>query len=662
VSLGWNPTLITTGAIGKADQRFSFLTDRVDEWVRNADDFVTEIAALSDALGDTARTFADGELPEFDLSDLPELELDDLPDPLEIEDLLSDLDTAPGKPSLLETRYRGPTGFTGSAPRAPAIRTLTPPDAEAKNTATPPSPADLDAGKAPDLNDYSLYDPGQAPDLDFDIRLPAPIAVLFPDAPDEPTLSGRPVAPSNNYVQDALASTVQIFNTITAQVEASETAQGIRDAGGHKAIVRVGEMLEGGTGLPAAVEQALFDRAVSREQKTSERTIDQATGEWARRGFAMPGSTLLLRIAEARQVNREAQCELNRDTMIQMHTEELQNLRLAVQQGIQLQAQMFDQSSRVYELGQSIAQSALDASFRIFEAQVSLLELDVRVYQSLVSAYGERIRAESARIDAYRAEIEAAIAQGRLEETRASIFRAKVDLRLATLQEFTSAVQAYRANVESKGLILERYRTQIEAFGQEVRADAAKADIFGVQVANETAQAEQYRAQVQGFAAEVDAFRQEVEAATSIANVEQQTDRNRIEIYQAEVAAWGEKVRTRLSEQTAKIENLRANLERLRLQSSNEQAILNSKLQQQELQVRVDETKARLLVSDNQLALQQLADRVRLAQTQITAVADVYSQLAASAMSAINVSASISDSASSQSSHSSSYSENRRVE
>jgi hypothetical protein len=46
--------------------------------------------------------------------------------------------------------------------------------------------------------------------------------------------------------------------------------------------------LAGGTGLPAAVEQALFDRARSREESQTTKAVQEAFDTFATRGFNTP--------------------------------------------------------------------------------------------------------------------------------------------------------------------------------------------------------------------------------------------------------------------------------------------------------------------------------------------------------------------------------------
>src|SRR3546814_7873076 len=52
------------------------------------------------------------------------------------------------------------------------------------------------------------------------------------------------------------------------------------------------DMLAGNTGLPTAVEQALFARARSREDVTAQKAVEEAMEDWSSRGFSLPGGEI----------------------------------------------------------------------------------------------------------------------------------------------------------------------------------------------------------------------------------------------------------------------------------------------------------------------------------------------------------------------------------
>ena len=102
-------------------------------------------------------------------------------------------------------------------------------------------------------------------------------------------------------------------------------------------VEKVREMMAGGTGLPAPIEDALFARARERLSGEARRTERQAMDTWAARGFTLPPGMLQAQLDEVRQGERLKAAELNRDVFIEAAKWEIESIRFAVTQGIALE-------------------------------------------------------------------------------------------------------------------------------------------------------------------------------------------------------------------------------------------------------------------------------------------------------------------------------------
>jgi len=151
-------------------------------------------------------------------------------------------------------------------------------------------------------------------------------------------------------------------------------------------------ILNGGTGLPAAVEAAIWDRGRNREHRLSERLSAEVANVPASLGWpTAQGATLQRqRMAAQDEVNRDS--TLSREVMIEQARLEQRNIHFCVQQGIGLwlgvmqAAQTFvEMKLRTYVMGVQHAdalrvatQNFYAQSLQFFEAQENFDQLTLR--------------------------------------------------------------------------------------------------------------------------------------------------------------------------------------------------------------------------------------------------------------------------------------------
>ena len=71
-------------------------------------------------------------------------------------------------------------------------------------------------------------------------------------------------------------------------------------------VVQLRKLWDGGSGIPAAVEQAMWARAAEREDLTAERELDSVSEEFSMRGFTMPPGMQAARVDQLRGDPAEA--------------------------------------------------------------------------------------------------------------------------------------------------------------------------------------------------------------------------------------------------------------------------------------------------------------------------------------------------------------------
>lgn len=77
---------------------------------------------------------------------------------------------------------------------------------------------------------------------------------------------------------------------------------------------RMIDILNGTTGLPVAIENAIYYRELDRNNQEANRLMDEATNDWARRGFFLPPGALMDRIQFIQKDMSDKLSVTNRDT------------------------------------------------------------------------------------------------------------------------------------------------------------------------------------------------------------------------------------------------------------------------------------------------------------------------------------------------------------
>lgn len=340
-----------------------------------------------------------------------------------------DFGDAPAEPRFNLAPYMVPGGEPGDAPQPPNPDDLNPPLAVV--TVDPPPNLNLPGAAA--LLPVRAID---APDLD----IPQFLSTLPVDTT---------ALPGNHFSFTELQFSDTLLDTVKAKLIA---------------------MSQGGTGLPPAIEQALFDRSRSREDTNALAAYQGISDELGSRGFDEPPGELPQRLLQARQNNQNQKNALNREITIRVHEVEVEQLRFWITQGVACTQILISQNNAINDRALKAAEIAQGILIQMFNAAVEKLRLQYDGYKAEAGVFETRMRALGIQGDIYKTQV---TAQQVIAETNQAI--------VATLSEEVKVelakLEAYRVQLEGKKLILEtnaqkltQARMFIENYGEEVKA------------------------------------------------------------------------------------------------------------------------------------------------------------------------------------------------
>lgn len=404
---------------------------------------------------------------------------------------------------------------------------------------------------------------------------------------------------------------------------------------------RLGTMLNGGTGLPAAIEQALFERSRSRLDVDTSRAIQEAYDEFGTRGFSEPNGMLAARVERVRQDGQNRAADLNRDITIQVHNVEIENLRFSVQQGIALETAFANLQLEEQRLLLSAAQFQRESAIAVLNARISVFNARLQSYQTGAQVFAERIRGELAKAEVYRAQIDGERVRGEINEQRVRLYGEQVRTVQTLADVYRTRVQAVQAEVDTNRQIIDGYRAGVEAYGERIRAHTAEWEGYRAAVDAEGRKADVYSTMVQAFGARVQAWDREQ-------NTKFDRERLRIQQHDQRINTWRsqlELARTELQAEQGRIgaEATRASAvsQLYSADASVAQAESAAHDRTFELGLRREEAEVNTQLRAAEVRIQESIQLLTLLSRSRETLAQVLSQISASTMSAVNFSAQV---------------------
>lgn len=403
-------------------------------------------------------------------------------------------------------------------------------------------------------------------------------------------------------------------------------------------------MWDGELGLPPAVEQALWERAASREDLAIARDISAAMTEFSSRGFTMPPGMLAARTDAIREEGQIKKLALGREILVKIADTQIENLRFACQQAVGAETLLFNIFSNMVQREFEAAKIQLDSQLAMYNAQVALFNARQSAYATEAQVFKTRLDAELARIEVYKAELEGELAKGTLNEQQVRIYGEQIKALLTDVELYKAQMQG--AEIEA-GLVRNRidiFKAEVEAYAEQVQADKVRFDAYESRVRGESAkagildaEARAYTAYIQGKATEAD---------IGIKNMDAVIRSNELKIrkYAAQLEYQRGVVEAQRATVQANAAAHQANTARFTASVGAEEAATR-------LEITATEAQSRLAVSlyDTQTRkyMADLEQMIRVAGLQLEALkgaAQASSTLAAGAMAGVSVGASISGS------------------
>lgn len=492
----------------------------------------------------------------------------------------------------------------------PSTLALVPPVFDTVTLEMPPEPGTLSG-----LLGISLFDPGIAPIFtastpsydapnkpnqvaDFTLAPPAiNTSIVFPSPPsallapvlDAPILLDR-VEPARPQTLLPGFSAVAPVDTTTAPTDLSGTfdaayrnaapstitmVNGYVDAMMAKynpsyadqmaAIeTQLAKYLAGGTGLNAAVENAIYERARSKTNADSIRVQRANWDDAAKRGFTLPTGALISGNHIARQAAADNNAVAAREIVVMQAEMEQKNLQFAVTQSANLRQTMLSASLAYMQNLVGINGQALDYAKSILGAVVEAYNISVKsfglrldAYRAEAAVFETRLKSALAGIELYKLEIQALEALTQVDRTKVDIYRARIETLTVYANVYRAQIEAVQGRVNLEKLNLDVFKTQVDAYSAQVQGKNAEWMGYKSQIEGQVAKFQVFDAQAKVFREQVMAYKTTLEGKSEVIRAQAITNQALSGAYSATLSGYKAVVEARGEKARAEVENQR---------------------------------------------------------------------------------------------------------
>jgi len=400
-------------------------------------------------------------------------------------------------------------------------------------------------------------------------------------------------------------------------------------------------LVNGGSGLPEATEQAIYDRATSRMTEEEQLALDQMLDFFSGRGFDLPPGALAGQMLELNNKVLARREDLNNDILIQQSKLAQENTHFIIDRCIVFEKNLMDYTNEFQNRALDAAKYVVQSALVVFQTKVEAYKARLVVYQVQAEVYKARIQGEIAKADFYRAQIEGIKASVQAQAILIEAYKAQVAASTALVELYEAEMRAAQIRAQIDEIRIKNYATEVQAYSAEVAAASERYRGYQAQIAGEQAKADMYRAQVQAYAARVEAYRTEVQADTLVLQQDLAINENAIEIFKARVQQYLAQVEAATKEAQIEAANESLKIETFKAQSDQYIAQLDALYKA--YIAAIEEVKARtdVEVKTADLEIREAIARQEIIQDNIKAAAQVASQLAAAAVAGVSASANI---------------------
>lgn len=396
--------------------------------------------------------------------------------------------------------------------------------------------------------------------------------------------------------------------------------------------------------VPAALSNAIWGAAISRDDAGALKMYQEARDQFGSKGWDEPTGVLAARLREAQQTNRDKRAQITRDVYIQEETLAIENLKFAIQQGLQLETTYMQAWLTIEQRRFDLIVKAKDVALAVFAAYVQQFNAAVSAYNAQIEGYKAELTTLQTLVQLYVAQIEGVKVLSDINERSVRAYAAQIQAQAAYADLYRSQIEGFKARIDGERARIDGYRSEVEAYSSRVGAYGEEWKAYNSRLEAEVQKGAIYGTMVDAYGKRIDVWR----TKSQVAIEDQKGD---LAVVEMQLKGYDSQTRVAI----AKLEGARINVdaqiarnaslsEVYKTDSAVESTAVDADTRIFSAQTERERAKIELLLKDAEMQMTQLLQRSGLLLEAYKSAGASSSQLAASSFSAMNFSAGISSS------------------
>ena len=464
------------GAVELVDQKVQNWQNRIDGAVDQA---LTDTSTFLDALAETldinvpysSWSFQPFILPQISITAV-EPERPDLDS--EISKALSGIDR-PSRPAYLTINPAAAPNIADFTDELPRLDLPNIPDPEFPSEPGSPNIADVSIPVRPS----------------FDLpATPSIQQITIPPAP-----SGQIPAFSYSMPINDLVPPVNTFN-FTEQEYLSDLLDAIK-------LKVSSTIVNGGAGLGAEIEQAIWDRQRERDDKLIRDKMDDLVSEYSEKAYDLPTGALVGAVRKVLSDYTDSKIDAGRTMTIEQAKLALENYHIALQSGVQVETIWIAHHDNVQERSLNVQKAIVEIAVSIYSSEANNYNLKLRTVEIAREIYETEIKAQLQQLEYYRLQLESGKLTIEIQGLYVTLYRAQLEGLNALLGIYKTDMEAANLGLSAQKLKVDIFGKQIDAFSSRISAEATKYQAYKAKTEGELAKATAFEAKARGYTAYV---------------------------------------------------------------------------------------------------------------------------------------------------------------
>lgn len=517
------------------------------------------------------------------------------------------------------------------------------------NTSAPNAPSLLDV---PEIAVQEFLAAGDSPTLSFPVRpddfdTAVPVSPGFdapdiPDAPDftlptSPTLSTIVVPDTPTFADVPVFDGVKPNDLVAPELPILSFIEDVYESelltAAEAWLLDIVE--NGGTGLDASVEQAIFDRELTREVVAARRNLENAIDEFAP-GFSRPSGSLRARIDTLRADLQNRTEDLNRKIAEDQARLAQDNTQFGVTEALKHEAVMIQYQSAIAARALDFAKAVVANALAVYNLKVTEYQARLDGYKTDAQVFAEIIRAATLEIDQYKAQLEATKIEVDVNDSLVNVYQAQIQAVNLLSQFYNSQLAGVKITADIEAINLEAYRTELDGYIATIRVKELEYSAYKAGIDGESAKVDAYEAEVASIRSANDGKTAAIAGDTAVADGTLAVNREKLDVYRAEVDLYSIQIRENVEVIRGAVASYAAQAEAYRANIDLEKARAGVEIEGSKISLEASKFNQQEANDTFQLQGTLLVEQIKSALAAAASSASSANQLAASALAQIN--------------------------